>query len=151
MHVCVCECLSWAAVHLARYPHPWKALTQSFTTHAHTHTHTAHTLTHNELIWCPWPPPAKPSTIATPRPDGTAKLGSSLERIVLRWKCCPLSAYRTLASLKICSWHEHMWRNFVADFCSLTGQEDFVHCAKRVGPLQRKSMIRLTDLLLSCS
>lgn len=144
MHVCVCECLSWAAVHLARYPHPWKALTQSFTTHAHTHTHTVHTLTHNELIWCPWPPPAKPSTIATPRPDGTAKLGSSLERIVLRWKCCPLSAYRTLASLKICSWHEHMWRNFVADFCSLTGQEDFVHCAKRVGPLQRKSKIRLT-------
>lgn len=34
---------------------------------------------------------------------------------------------RPLASLKICSWHEHMWRNFVADFCSLTGQGDCVH------------------------
>jgi len=47
VHVCVCECLSWAAVHLARYPHPWKALTQSFTTHAHTHTQHTHSHTTN--------------------------------------------------------------------------------------------------------
>lgn len=40
------------------------------------------------------------------------------------------SNVRPLASLKICSWHEHMWRNFVADFCSLTGQGDCVHCNK---------------------
>lgn len=44
------DCLSWAAVHLARYPcHQIRSHNRSRPTH-----------THNQLMWCPWPPPPPP-------------------------------------------------------------------------------------------
>lgn len=142
-NTCVSGRLSWTAVGFGAIPKPPTLLaTTAALTHSLTHTNT-HTRILLDVV-----------VVVRVRPTHTFK------RTYLHIRCqcpsiphrrrlncvCPLkerpkmkvlslvrrqpSNVRPLASLKICSWHEHMWRNFVADFCSLTGQGDCVHCNK---------------------